>query len=75
MPGLVTTDDQLMLAARAAGFSMIPPQDAAETEPETVSVAQQTSASETAAACVAKVRSWLPATPAISTWLNTRAPA
>ncbi len=75
MPGLVTTDDQLMMAAQAAGYSMIPPQDASETDPETVSVAVQTAASEMASAYIAKVRSWLPTTPAISTWLNTRAPA
>jgi len=75
MPALVTTDDQLMMAARAAGYSMIPPQDAAETEPETVSVAVETTVSETASAYIAKVRAWLPATPAISTWRNTRAPA
>jgi hypothetical protein len=75
MPGLVTTDDQLMMAARAAGYSMIPPQDSSETEPETVSVAVETSASEAASAYFAKVRSWLPAAPAFSTWLNTRAPA
>jgi hypothetical protein len=75
MPGLVTTDDQLMMAARAAGYSMIPPQDSAETDPETVSVAAETSASEAASAYFAKVRSWLPATPAFSAWLNTRAHA
>lgn len=69
------TDDQLMQAARAAGFSMIPPQDASETEPETVVVEDQTTTAEVATAYLAKVRSWLPATPAISTWLNTRAPA
>jgi hypothetical protein len=69
------TDDQLMQAARAAGFSMIPPQDASETELETVVVEDQTTTAEVATAYLAKVRSWLPATPAISTWLNTRAPA
>jgi hypothetical protein len=75
MPGLVTTDDQLMMAARAAGYSMIPPQDASETEPETVAVVVETTPSEAASAYLAKVRAWLPATPAFSTWLNTRAPA
>jgi hypothetical protein len=69
------TDDQLMLAARAAGFSMIPPQDASETEPETVVVEETIDLSEAAAAYFAKLKSWLPAAPAVATWLQGRAPA
>jgi hypothetical protein len=69
------TDDQLMMTARAAGYAMIPPQDTAETEPETVVVAQTVDLSETASAYIARVRSWLPAAPAVSTWLQNRAPA
>lgn len=69
------TDDQLMMTARAAGYAMIPPQDAAETEPETVIVPHTADLSETATAYLARVRSWLPAAPAVSTWLQSRAPA
>jgi hypothetical protein len=68
------TDDQLMMAARAAGFSMIPPQDASETEPETVVVEEQTTLAETATTYITKVRSWLPSSPSLTTWLH-RAPA
>lgn len=75
MPGLVTTDDQLMMAARAAGYSMIPPQDSAETDPETVSAAVEAPASAAPSVYFAKVRSWLPSAPAFTSWLNTRAPA
>ena len=69
------TDDQLMLAARAAGFSMIPPQEASETEPETVVVEETFDFSEAASVYFAKLKSWLPATPAVTTWFQGRAPA
>ncbi len=69
------TDDQLMLAARAAGFSMIPPQDASETDPETVVVEETVDLSAAAAAYFAKLKSWLPSAPAVTTWLQSRAPA
>lgn len=69
------TDDQLMMTARAAGFAMIPPQDASETEPETVVVEQTIDFSETASAYFARMKSWLPAAPSVSTWLHNRAPA
>lgn len=59
------TDDQLMMAARAAGFSMIPPQDASDTEPETVAVEDRTELSDVVATYIAKVRSWLPSAGAI----------
>jgi hypothetical protein len=64
-PGRMMTDDQLMMAARAAGFSMIPPQDASDTEPETVVVEDKVELSEVVATCMAKVRSWLPSAGAI----------
>jgi hypothetical protein len=69
------TDDQLMMTARAAGYAMIPPQDASETELETVVVEQTVELSETASAYFAKMKSWLPAAPSVSTWLHSRAPA
>jgi hypothetical protein len=69
------TDDQLMMTARAAGYAMIPPQDAAETEPETVVVEQTFELAETASAYLARVKSWLPTAPSVSTWLHGRAPA
>ena len=69
------TDDQLMMTARAAGFSMIPPEDASETEPETVVVEDQTTAIEAASAYFARFRAWLPSAPSVTTWLHNRAPA
>lgn len=69
------TDDQLMMTARAAGFAMIPPQDASETDPETVVVEETIDLSQTASAYFAKMKSWLPAAPSVSTWLHNRAPA
>lgn len=64
-PGRVMTDDQLMMAARAAGFSMIPPQDASDTDPETVAVDEKTDLSEILATYFARVRAWLPSVPAM----------
>jgi hypothetical protein len=66
-PGRMMTDDQLMMAARAAGFSMIPPQDASDTEPETVVVDEKTELTEVVANYLAKVRSWLPSAGTIPT--------
>jgi hypothetical protein len=68
------TDDQLMMAARAAGYSMIPPQDSAETDPETVAVAPVSAVAETTSAYLTRIRNWLPASPSLATWLP-RAPA
>lgn len=69
------TDDQLMLMARAAGFSMAPPQDAAE--PDTKAAAQKSAAeaSDVAAGYLTKLRAALPAAPSVSTWFQNRAPA
>jgi hypothetical protein len=68
-------NDKLMLAARAAGYSMIPPQDASETELETVVVEERSALANAASAYLLKLRSWLPAAPAMPAWLNTRAHA
>jgi hypothetical protein len=64
-----------MMTARAAGYAMIPPQDASETDPETVVVPQAVDLSETASAYLARMKSWLPAAPSVTTWLHSRAPA
>jgi hypothetical protein len=68
------TDDQLMKAAEAAGYSMIPPQDSSETEPETVTVQETGVVADYASASYQKLRSWLPASPSLAAWLP-RAPA
>lgn len=73
-PGRVMTDDQLMMAARAAGFSMIPPQDVSENEPETVIVEDKVELSEVAAAYFSRLRAWLPSAATFS-GRHSRAPA
>jgi hypothetical protein len=83
--GRVMTDDKLMLAAQAAGYSMIPPQDSAESDPEMVSPDAPAELSTLASAYFARLRAWLPAAPAspqanavrgaVTSWLQSRAHA
>jgi hypothetical protein len=83
--GRVMTDDKLMLAAHAAGYSMIPPQDSSESEPEMVSADAPVELSALASAYFARLRAWLPSAPtnpqasavrgAVTNWLQSRAHA
>lgn len=80
----IMTDDRLMAMARAAGYSMIPPQDAfdADESPDTVA---DSSVADTASegASLVRLRSWIsqsaiPVTAmrdAVSNWYHGRAHA
>ncbi len=58
------TDDRLMLAAQAAGYSMIPPQESSETELETTAADASTAdLASLASGYVSRLRSWLRTVP------------
>ena len=69
------TDDQLMMMARAAGFSMIPPQDSSDADFDTASVKLAAEAPATSTGYLTKLRAALPASPSVTTWFQSRAPA
>lgn len=64
-------DDRLMQMARAAGYSMIPPQDVCEGTDD-ADAASEPALESAAASYLARVRAWLPPVPPGLTTANVR---
>ena len=87
--GLAMTDDRLRAVARAAGYAMIPPQDACDCDSdsgaETAAAAAVTDTTSALRSYVTTLRARLPSAPggahatavcsAVANWFQSRAPA
>lgn len=85
--GLAMTDDRLMAVARAAGYAMIPPQDACDCDSDSgaETAAAVTDTASALRSYVTTLRARLPSAPggahatavrsAVANWFQSRAPA